>query len=163
MDNYPWGLDPSVIHGTLLHPKTSITTTQDGTQEFDIVGNWPSIWMLDNGFFSEESLRWIKTITSCVVGEHVTSIGNGLFAANRTVESVSIPDSVTAIGSSAFEAARSLRSLVIPSSVQSIGAYCFTGCNSLESVTFMGKTLEQVQAMDNYPWGITDTSIIHAG
>ena len=50
----------------------------------------------------------------------------------------------------------------IPSSVLSIGSNAFSGCHSLSSVTFDGKTLEQVQAMANYPWGISDTSIISA-
>lgn len=48
----------------------------------------------------------------------------------------------------------------IPSSVSSIGSNAFFGCHMLSSVMFQGKTLEQVQAMDNYPWGISDTSII---
>lgn len=50
----------------------------------------------------------------------------------------------------------------IPSSVSSIGSDAFYGCHSLSSVMFDGKTIEQVQAMDNYPWGIEDTSIISA-
>lgn len=50
----------------------------------------------------------------------------------------------------------------IPSSVTSIGSNAFFGCHSLSSVTFHGKTLDEVQAMANYPWGIVNTEVIHA-
>lgn len=36
----------------------------------------------------------------------------------------------------------------------------FQFATSLEEVYFMGRTIEQVQQMDGYPWGITDTSKI---
>lgn len=51
----------------------------------------------------------------------------------------------------------------IGSNVTSIGNSAFNNCSGLTSVTFSGKTLEQIQAMENYPWGIEDTSIIKAG
>ena len=35
------------------------------------------------------------------------------------------------------------------------------GSGTIQEVVFRGRTLEEVQAMDNYPWGIEDTSIIH--
>lgn len=75
---------------------------------------------------------------------------------------VEIPDTVATIGDMAFAGAEGMADIEIPSSVSSIGSDAFFGCHSLSSVTFQGKTLEQVQAMENYPWGITDTSIISA-
>ena len=36
----------------------------------------------------------------------------------------------------------------------------FQFATSLEAVYFIGRTMEQVQQMDGYPWGITDTSKI---
>lgn len=36
----------------------------------------------------------------------------------------------------------------------------FQFARSLEEVYFIGRTMEQVQQMDGYPWGITDTSKI---
>lgn len=61
----------------------------------------------------------------------------------------------------AFSETSNLKELVIPSSVTTIGINALRG-NNRTSVTFMGKNLAQVQAMTNYPWGITNTSIIHA-
>lgn len=75
---------------------------------------------------------------------------------------VEIPTTVTAIGAWAFAGAEGMTDIEIPSSVSSIGSDAFFGCHILSSVMFEGKTLEQVQAMANYPWGIEDTSIISA-
>ena len=73
---------------------------------------------------------------------------------------VEIPTTVTAIGAWAFAGAEGMTDIEIPSSVSSIGSDAFFGCHMLSSVTFHGKTLDEVQAMEYYPWGISDTSII---
>lgn len=56
-----------------------------------------------------------------------------------------------------------LKAAYIDSSCPSIGkdywSQPFSG-SSLEKVVFKGRTLEQVQAMQYYPWGLQDTSII---
>lgn len=75
---------------------------------------------------------------------------------------VEIPDTVTAIGAWAFAGAEGMTDIEIPSSVSSIGSNALFGCHILSSAMFEGKTLEQVQAMANYPWGIEDTSVISA-
>lgn len=53
-----------------------------------------------------------------------------------------------------------LVSVDVGSSVENIGQGVLNHCSSLTSVTFQGKTLAQVQEMDNYPWGL-DQSIIN--
>ena len=73
---------------------------------------------------------------------------------------MTIPDSVTSIGEYAFLNCSRLQSVTIPNSVMNIGKNAFYNCGGLTSVTFKGKTLDQVKAMDSYPWGIEDTSII---
>jgi hypothetical protein len=56
--------------------------------------------------------------------------------------------------------------VTIPDSVTYIGYGVFCNCSGLTSVTFLGKTLEQVQNIEGgngekfYPWDISDTSII---
>jgi hypothetical protein len=52
-----------------------------------------------------------------------------------------------------------LETINIPANVNSIKEYAFDGCTSLTSVIFEGKTLEEVQAMEYYPWDI-NTSVI---
>ncbi len=81
--------------------------------------------------------------------------------------SVTIPNSVISIGRSVFYECTSLDSVMIGSGVTSIGDEVFYWCDSLTSVTFLGKTMQQVQDIEDgngvkqYPWGIEDTSIIN--
>ena len=76
--------------------------------------------------------------------------------------SIAIPDSVKSIGIHAFYNCRSLKSITIPDSVTSIKDGAFFKCVSLKSVVFKGKTLEEVQSMDFYPWGAEDESVFKA-
>ena len=96
------------------------------------------------------------------IGSSIDEIGYRAFRGMEFLMGVEIPDTVATIGDMAFAGAEGMADIEIPSSVSSIGSDAFFGCHSLSSVTFQGKTLEQVQAMENYPWGITDTSIISA-
>jgi hypothetical protein len=67
---------------------------------------------------------------------------DGLFIRNDTVvgcrplvTSVVIPDTITCIGDYAFRDCSSLTSITIPNSVTSIGISAFSRCSSLESIT----------------------------
>ena len=73
-------------------------------------------------------------VTSVVIPDSVTSIGNGAFS-GCNLTSVTIPNSVTSIDSYAFEDCIRLTSVTIPDSVTSISSYAFSGCISLTSVT----------------------------
>lgn len=79
------------------------------------------------------------------------------------MSSISLPSSLSSIGELAFSGCGSLASAAIPAAVESIGQNAFYNCVALSSLAFEGKSLEQIQAMENYPWGIEDTSIIKAG
>lgn len=72
---------------------------------------------------------------------------------------VDIPDSVTTIDDYAFSGSY-IQSITLGSGVESIGQGAFDNCSYLTSLVFEGKTLEEVEEMENYPWGISDTSII---
>lgn len=100
-------------------------------------------------------------LTSITIPDSVTSIGKETFKGCSGLTSVEIPNSVTSIRDGVFYNCIGLTSVTIGNGVESIGKLTFSGCNRLTSVTFLGKTLEQVQAMDNYPWSISDTSIIN--
>jgi hypothetical protein len=64
----------------------------------------------------------------------VTEIGKGAFGESG-ITSVIIPNSVTIIGDSAFIRCNSLTSVTIPNSVTSIGYFAFYGCSSLRNIT----------------------------
>ena len=66
-------------------------------------------------------------------GAPVTKIANEAFK-DTTITSIVIPDSVTSIGDNAFRSCTSLTSIEIPDSVTFIGDYAFIYCGSLTSV-----------------------------
>ncbi len=76
-----------------------------------------------------------ETITSVVIGEEVTRIGDRAFAYCSKLTNMTIPDSVTSIGNYAFEYCRGLTSVTISGSVTSIGSSAFGSCSGLTSLT----------------------------
>ena len=89
-----------------------------------------------NDFIQNES-PWYSlknSITSIIIGNSVTNIGNGAFS-YCSVSSVSFGNSLTSIGKSAFYGCSSLTSATIPNGVTSIGEYAFSECIGLASVT----------------------------
>ena len=79
--------------------------------------------------------KMVKKITTVVIENGVTSIGEYAFHECRSLTSVIIPNSATSIGKSAFGYCSDLTSVTIPTSVTSIGEYTFVHCRSLTSVT----------------------------
>jgi hypothetical protein len=73
----------------------------------------------------------VVTVPSQLGGYPVRKVGNGypsIFASNsNSVTSIIIPNSVTSIGDYAFYGCLSLNSVTIPNSVTNIGAYAFAG------------------------------------
>ena len=106
-------------------------------------------WVLyENGLFEisgngempdyKDYSPWYKyrgSITSVMIGDGVTSIGNSAFSGCEGLTSITIPDSVTSIGNSAFSGCKDLTSITIPNSVTYIGNGAFSDCSALGSIT----------------------------
>ena len=111
-----------------------------------------------------DSAFWnCNKLTSVTIPNSVTIIRDYAFSGCRGLTSVTIPNSVTSIGAYAFWSCSNLTDVTMSSNIEHIGKDAFYGCDRLKKVLFKGKTIEQVKAMENYPWGIEDESIIQAG
>lgn len=76
-----------------------------------------------------------SNLTSVIIANGVTNIGQQAFAYCGKLTSVSIPESVTTIGNFAFCNCYSLTSITIPNSVTDIGNCTFQDCSGLTSIT----------------------------
>ena len=100
-------------------------------------------------------------LTSVTIGDSVTSIGSSAFTHCSSLTSVTIPDSVTTIGDFAFEYCDYLTNVTIPDSVTTIGDYAFSNCSSLTSVTIG----DSVTTIGNYAFSYCSslTSVTYEG
>ena len=107
----------------------SWTLTDDGTLTFSgegAIGNDQS-W-----------IEHMDLITSIVIEEGITTIGNYAFYECTGFESVTLPASLTTIGNYAFTNCSDLKSVTIPASVTKIGNSAFYRCTSLATVNYLG-------------------------
>ncbi len=79
-----------------------------------------------------------SSITSVIIPNSVTTIGNYAFYGCSELTTVTIPNSITTIGEDAFSGCSSLTSVTIGNSVISIGNSAFYNCKSLTSITIPG-------------------------
>jgi hypothetical protein len=87
-----------------------------------------------NNNSNDEAFSYCTSLTSIIIPESITSIGNLAFRGCTSLTSVTIPTSVTTIGSGAFRECTSLTSIAIPAGVTTIGGSAFSGCTSLTSI-----------------------------
>lgn len=86
--------------------------------------------------FSDDAVKATRSETkSVVIGEGITDIDMGAFAACPNLKTASLPKSLTTIGIGAF-AYSGLNKITIPAGVYMIDAGAFEGCASLTGVTF---------------------------
>jgi len=122
-----------VDSGTCGAQGDNLTWTLDDQGTLTISGTGAMCNWNDEGatpWFSE-----YLSIKKVVIGDSVTTIGDGAFYFCFYLTSVSIPDGVTTIGGGAFAHCASMTSLTIPDSVTTIGYSAFYNCTGLTSVT----------------------------
>lgn len=106
----------------------------ENTKTLTVSGSGPmSDYSISSGF-PEWANPFLYPITSIVVEEGVTSVGDFAFANMYTVKNVSLPSTgLNSIGERAFSACFGLTEISIPASVESIGRYAFRTTNDGES------------------------------
>ena len=91
-----------------------------------------------------------RDITSIVIPNNVTSIGDYIFYQCAGLTSINIPSGVTSIGLDAFYGCTGLTSINIPSGVTTISQGAFSNCTGLTSVTIPNS----VTSIGNYGFSL---------
>ena len=89
--------------------------------------------MENNGFVIENGVlkKYTGDNGEVIVPEYVVAIGEGAFAANKSITSVTMMDGLQRIEAGAFEGCSNLVYLTFPSTLLMIGDRAFAGCASL--------------------------------
>jgi hypothetical protein len=150
---------------TLLLTGAASSFAQSGTCGEDLS------WTLSNGTltiggtgtmtdysYSNPAAPWVSynsSITTVIIEDGVTSIGNWAFDGFQNLTSITVANSVTSIGESAFFDCPALTSITLPSGLTSIGMYAFTYCHGLTSVTLPAKVTTLGESFFYYCNGLT--------
>ena len=103
----------------------------------------PADYKGENYTIGADAFKGNATITSVVIPNRVTSIGDYTFYCCTGLTSIEIPNSVTSIGNSAFNGCTGLTSVEIPNSVTSIEYAAFNGCSNLETI-YISSAIESI-------------------
>ena len=121
----------------LFNNKTATLVSFDGQATEIVLGvEGYTLQEIPNNFFYNNS-----NLTSVIIPEGVTKIGEYAFQSCYNLESVTLPSTLTKIGNYAFQSCN-LREIVIPGSVSVIGNGAFESCNNLTKVVISEGTTE---------------------
>lgn len=90
-----------------------------------------------NDYLSVPDTPWTShrdKITSLVIEEGITGIGDNCFGGFQKIPEIRLPSSVAEIGNYAFLDCQGIKKLIIPESVKYIGSGAFYGCTNLAEV-----------------------------
>ena len=120
-----WGMKYSKDGRRLLKAPYELNGTYSIRKGTKIICDWAFGWSKFIG---------CRSLTSLVIPDSVTNIGDYAFEGCGSLSSLVLPDGVTSIGKCAFRDCGSLSSLVLPDGVTNIGGNAFADCKSLRSV-----------------------------
>ena len=84
---------------------------------------------------SGELVKYNGTEATVSVPDTVTSIGEGAFENNTSVEKIILPDSVKQINAFAFWGCERLRTVILGKGITSVGDFAFAKCDGLETMS----------------------------
>jgi len=121
--------DKNVLSDNITYKIEGSTLTFEGSGDMVLTYNYLS------------EIPWYarrNEIDTVVVGEGITSLGEGVFADFICLTSVTLPESLTTIGETAFLTCSRLESIVLPKRVTEIQDGAFVGCENLMNITIHG-------------------------
>ena len=127
-----------VFSGTCGNELTWSLDTDTGVLEISGSGEMYNYYATYSSAGPGSTAPWYKQykqyITSVLIDEGVSSIGDNAFGGLSRLASISIPESVSYLGIAAFYYCGSLASVSIPNNVTSVGVRTFYECTSLSTV-----------------------------
>ncbi len=116
-------------------------TLQDGVLHISGTG------AMDDYDYDNTKAPWYGVkdqITSIIIDNGITSIGDFTFTELINLASVEIPDSVTDIEIRAFDGCTNLKKLILPKTLKIVGDGAFNNCTNLEDVYYAGAESDRV-------------------
>ncbi|MDL2322997.1 leucine-rich repeat domain-containing protein [Bacteroidales bacterium OttesenSCG-928-A17] len=116
-------------------------------------------WKIENGTltisgegamndYSSSSIPWKNyqlTITSVVIEDGITTVGESSFGMCLSLNSATLPESLTSIGAFAFFGCSSLDEITIPEKVVTYKDMAFMNCSSLTEVTVLNPVPAEIK------------------
>ena len=104
---------------------------------------------IGNTAFDKQANNINYQLTTIIVGDKVTEIGNSAFRTCDRLRSVELPEGITRIENGTFEGCVRLQTIELPESITSIGDGAFSTCVKLSSVILP----ERVNSLGNAAFG----------
>lgn len=139
----------SGVRASVSYPEEKASWTEDKKQNYggQLSWNQPLPWNVDNhvltitndscmkNYESAAKTPWYaerNEVTSIIVADGVTKIGDYAFYGYSNLASVQLPDSLESIGNYAFKNCGKLSEITLPEKVSAIGESAFYGCGLAE-------------------------------
>ncbi len=131
-------------------------TFEESTGELTIIGEDD---MYDYKSYNSPWEEHEDSITTIVIKDGVTTIGDYAFYSCDNLTSVIIGDSVISIGKYAFWCCRNLTSVTIGNGVATIGEKAFSNCSGLTSINLPDSLTTIGERAFDYCYGLTNVTI----
>lgn len=113
----------------------NISADNSGIWEVPASGTWNGLPFTSESLFAHSygvitkyrgTSDSVVKVPSKIEGYTVTSIADGAFQDNTSIQSVTLPSSITTIGNNAFKGCTRLQTISLPSGITEIGGYAFS-------------------------------------
>ena len=131
---------------------TKFVSSSSTDIELPSVIDGKSVTSIGGRAFNAYDIEACKNLTSIIIPDSVTRIGDDAFYKCTSLTSITIPDSVTNIGEGAFGSCTSLTEITIPDSVTFIDWGAFSDCTDLTIYGYTGSYAETYAKENDIPF-----------